>query len=473
MPKYLDPSFEIIGKIETKANYKCKSKTPELEFSGDLSKSEDEYFFSGFMESRARNNKWDFKNVSLNNTNIKLFTSKLTITRTERLEATDNAGIFYDKVYGNINFLSFNKKENKKLYRRVAIPVGEDIRFSNYLVARSFETEHNRIIGRAFVEVIIGNIEFDFFIYKRNLKQYLLIDSKSPVTYKSFYDYVYAIILSYGFITGNLPYGQAYYLSSEDRNFKNIKNVIFQTLQSSISSSYGTIYANSHAFRSRISKKKADYYYPKLKEIDVQTFSNICSNIHKHEPLLRSVILILMANTFEIFTASAMYNVVLETLSKYFGEIKGDSIRPIQDRHTWRNLRGGFINALNEVRTEISTETYEYFINKKINNLNSPGNRDMLSLQFSSNGITLSAEEEKIIDQRNTFLHGGHPLSELKKDYNTDRFGLLYYILLRLHFMINRLLLKHFGYDGYMLNHVKLNQKITKIKVTEEPFIKV
>ena len=84
-------------------------------------------------------------------------------------------------------------------------------------------------------------------------------------------------------------------------------------------------------------------------------------------------------------------------------------------------------------------------MDKKINSINSPTNKDKLIKTFANYGIELSNEDEQIIGKRNLYLHGSKPLK------TSDIFELTQ-ISLRLHTLIVSLLLKYTGYSRHVVN---------------------
>lgn len=48
----------------------------------------------------------------------------------------------------------------------------------------------------------------------------------------------------------------------------------------------------------------------------------------------------------------------------------------------------------------------------------------------------------------------------------------LYYVAMRFYTLLNRLILKWIGYDNYVLNHAKIQERATLIKLKEPYYLK-
>ena len=92
-------------------------------------------------------------------------------------------------------------------------------------------------------------------------------------------------------------------------------------------------------------------------------------------------------------------------------------------------------------------------IKAKLDNINSPTNRDKLQTPFKILGLNLTDEEIKVISKRNDFLHGNN-LLKVKGDENC--FQYVYYVNLELNFLVNALILKSIGFSGPVKNLAKI-----------------
>ena len=108
-------------------------------------------------------------------------------------------------------------------------------------------------------------------------------------------------------------------------------------------------------------------------------------------------------------------------------------------------------------------------LEKKINNINQPPNRDKLEKPFHILNIHISEEDSKAINHRNNFLHG----RKITRGKKPEDFLKVYEISLRLNNLVNKLILKHIGFSGHMINQVKHNEKMLGYKVEKDLFEKI
>ncbi|MEG0983289.1 hypothetical protein, partial [Algoriella sp.] len=143
---------------------------------------------------------------------------------------------------------------------------------------------------------------------------------------------------------------------------------------------------------------------------------------------------------------------------------------PITDKKISKN----FIAKLKEILDAFSQDIVKLggdnsveILRKNIENINKPTNRNKLLEPFNLNGIELNSDEIDAINHRNNFLHGRN-IKEGTEDYKE-----INQISFRLNKLINKLMLKHIGFTGYVVNHLKHNEKNLDIVVHEDLFEKV
>lgn len=481
--KKLKDTFNLIRLLKDNIKFNISAQTvknEDLELEGQLVRDNNEYKLEVFMPLNLSSEVYDLKNVVLKNKDLLLHTDKFFInsytSTTYTLRAHPNQ--YYSKAIGSIiNFSNykFNSLENNNKFRRLVIPTNESVSFAYYVKTKIFDYE-NDSWSNSLVDINFKNKKFHFYFYSNfhNKENYLIIDSLDEISNNEFYEYTYSMILSFGFITGKLPYGEGYYFLAENEDFQNISIDGYKVLQESISSVYSILLGNSYGYRLITGMDKAHEFKDQLKEIDQTMFSNICNKIYDNNEILRSVSLFLLAHNYEIYSACTTYNVVLETISNEVLKLNEGSLKPIKDEKIWRTFRDEIVKIFDEkVRNSLS-EVNAKIIFKKLENLNSPTNTDKLLLAFSILDIKLSEEEIKTIKSRNIFLHGKHPaLVGQSGEINSDIFGKTYYFTLRLIVLISKLLMKYFGYNGKIVNYPKMFEHITKIKVDEEYYINV
>ena len=88
-------------------------------------------------------------------------------------------------------------------------------------------------------------------------------------------------------------------------------------------------------------------------------------------------------------------------------------------------------------------------------------------MPFELYRIKLNKDDLEILNHRNKFLHGTSPFSEKElkeKDYEIK------FIIARLNYMINSLMLKYIGYSGHIINYPAWIQFNRKEKMTDHLF---
>ena len=81
----------------------------------------------------------------------------------------------------------------------------------------------------------------------------------------------------------------------------------------------------------------------------------------------------------------------------------------------------------------------------------------------------MEEDDLNAIDNRNNFLHG----ISIKINEGSDEFKDIWHISMRLNRLINKLILKHIGFSGYQINHVKHNEHSLGLEIKESLFEKI
>lgn len=89
---------------------------------------------------------------------------------------------------------------------------------------------------------------------------------------------------------------------------------------------------------------------------------------------------------------------------------------------------------------------------KKLEQLNQVGNKDSLILSFKILKIGLSEDDIRCINMRNDFLHGRIPFDS----ENDPKAFELHHIVYKIHLLVCSLILKYSGFNGLILNNIKL-----------------
>ena len=199
----------------------------------------------------------------------------------------------------------------------------------------------------------------------------------------------------------------------------------------------------------------------------IKVFSNLCETIKNNEQYARCCKLIIEGNqSKQVLLKAGIYSIALETLTNIIYEEHKKKINPIEDKKLAGIIRKKFKKVVEEYEEFISEYGLK-ILESKINDINKPTNSKKLSVPFKIFGIKIDQDDLNILNHRNKFLHGTSPFSdgELKdKKYEIN------FIIARLHFMLNSLMLKYIGYSGHIINYPAWIQFNLKKEMTEHLF---
>jgi len=184
-----------------------------------------------------------------------------------------------------------------------------------------------------------------------------------------------------------------------------------------------------------------------------QSFNRLCEILISHTDLAHAILLLVEGHILSNELKAAVYSIALEAISDIICTENESKIVPIPDKPLAKKVLNALRSALETFSTKISPAGLDT-LNRKINVLNSPTNKEKLLKPFSLLKIKLSTKEIDCIDKRNDFLHGRFPFS--LADSN-DKFR-LEQITLTLLYCVTALILKYIGYNGFITYYPALNQ---------------
>ncbi len=146
----------------------------------------------------------------------------------------------------------------------------------------------------------------------------------------------------------------------------------------------------------------------------------------------------------------ALLSLALESLTDQLQK-KGlfEFPKPLPDE-AWRT----FFSSAKALVDQQETWTNEQrnIITSKLQNLNSPTNRDKLTVPFDALGIVLTTDERNAINKRNQLLHQGRLLKPDDLRSNREAWKAVDAIEMRILTAVNKLLLRHLGYKGVIID---------------------
>ncbi|MES2574702.1 MAG: hypothetical protein V4572_07150 [Bacteroidota bacterium] len=368
--------------------------------------------------------------------------------------------------WGKIHSLNYKTKYEENSFCRFIIPI-DSSQLDYYIETKSFSDENSlNAFGKVSLELKDG--EFDLYQKKVRDKNYFIIDSCKKMDGNIFADICHSILISYSFLSADFHQNEAYYLKSDTYEFLNIVETSYLKLRKSILSK-GTcnpIYSNPYGYTKdeEIIKKVGK----QLTRFDSKLFSKLCDKVFNESDYAILILLIIESNVSSLILRPVGYSVALEKITNIITE-ENSGLKPIPDKV----LSKSFIQKIKSVLTEFTEQINAVgnkdsirIIEKNIDRLNSPTNRDKLTKPFGIYGINLSDSELSVINDRNSFLHG----RSIKAEDENSEFLKIYMITLCLNKLVNKLILKHIGYSGYIINHLKSNERSFESEIEGEIF---
>lgn len=359
-------------------------------------------------------------------------------------------------------FKSKSSRSKTAYYFRKVIPIKTSFHFHNIISDQSYEHDGG-VSTRGLVEFEVCSKKFHVFEVENNKKRYLVMDCLDKLTINDFSEITWSISVALGYLTGHLLQDEEYTFYHQNKQHKRLANYEYSQSRDSIKSFYTPVNANPYAWVKR--NKIADFYYGKIPEVTPVQLSTLCNLIHKEDDIKAIVLLITESISRSLLLMPAGLSVALEGLSEFFWSKNKETIKPIKDAV----LATAFIKELT-VTLEKYKETEGFsgheIMRTKITNINSPTNREKLKSPFTVLNILLTPVDEEVIEYRNDFLHGNINLNvrKGKKKYPMDNFE----IAMRLLTLLNMILMKMAGYEGYIINHAKTQEQGLKKIINEE-----
>lgn len=327
------------------------------------------------------------------------------------------------------------------------------------------ETEH-------FYDCLRINLDdylFDVVQLKNENKGYYIIDSLQAIEFESFRDYCFSIKQALGFITSHMPGGEEIIFTKEKAFY------YCNYLRPCINSMYSPLNWNPYSILYD-KKEIAESYMNKLTRLKLEEFSNLVSVIHHNQELSASIILLLEASSIRSFLIiPSVFSVVVESLSKIISQVENGKEYPIDIKNVADSLKEDLNKIVDSYKDKISNEGI-LKIKRRINEINKPivkehlTNNEKLTLPFEQAKVELSLNDIKAIEHRNDLLHGDILLTSKELKSESDINNYMGYISGKLFTLISALILKHVGYEGYVINHAKFYEDLCEIETNEEYF---
>ncbi len=414
----------------------------------------------------------DFDLILGSSINIKLSNQELNLN-VERASVKGLAGSFSASKYFfscEIKIYSFQSKNlslDNLYYCKQIIPIRENTHFFYKIDDFTYSSDKSTF-SRGLLKIqLAGENKFEAYITKVEEKDYLIIESRQKLTPENFKSFTWPIIISLSYFMGYLMQDECYFFYYEQKDTNTFNSFEYKQLRDSIRTSYTPI--NSNPYGWDLNNSIAKDYEGKLTNISQKQFSELCKRTYSDIEIEGIILLILESSSRSLVLMPAGLSVALESLTQYFSDKHPEILRPIPEKQVSDSFKTELREVLLSYKDKIKSQGLEILKNK-INDINNPTNSEKLKAPFKIFNVALTEIDEKVLSHRNDFLHGNITLKGKKgKEYSMESFE----ISLRLITLLNIIILKMIGYEGYILNHAKLQEKgIGKI-IDEEPFRKI
>jgi len=377
----------------------------------------------------------------------------------------------YTSTTAEIFTKGFSKK--KRHFFRLIIPVTEELEFFFQLEKTPYTSDLGFRSSLGFC-AIIHNEQLMLCSFSKDKKQhYISIDSNSVQSYESFSKKAYAFLVAIGYITGHLAGTRGYFFAYDDIIMKDPVHILSRNFRPEIITKQTPINWNPYAYVR--SKRIADRYYKNktLSPVSSVVFSKLSQKAYDSIDFQSALILILESGAASLLFRPGGYAIALETLSDLIVDKHVEKLSPIKDKLLSKTIRKECTEVIKRYRSQIDDESLKTLLTR-IEQLNQITNKSRLKAPFDLLGIYLLPADHQILLTRNDFLHGRIPdLTEAGENRSLDRINNdLYYASERLYTLLSLLILKWIGYDGYVINHARLQASFCNIRLKESPYRK-
>lgn len=312
----------------------------------------------------------------------------------------------------------------------------EEFNVTDTVMGISFRT------GAGFSEIEVNGKRYHYYFAKK----IFILECLDKNDLDSFKLETEQIRLAFAFLCGNLYREEAYYLSSNSSDFKEIEGVWYEKEPNSIITINQIV--NPQFFFQDFRDRNEEYQgkYGKFHELfSTKLFSKLCDTMLSEDKIQRAIkLLVDGSGNADAIQQGALYSVAIETLTGYLAGKNDDKLKPIQNNETSEKILKELTDVLLSNSGAIGEDGLE-ILKKKIKALNNPTNIDKLTETFKIYGFALTEANRTTISKRNKYLHGSSPL-KTKEQFKLNK------LALELHYLAGCLILKFIGYEGHVMN---------------------
>lgn len=360
----LSNSLELLERIRSVDSGFISSK----EFSGDytiqLRQESRGITFTIFHDSLIfMHDKWDFRDLEI--------TSNGTKIKIPFLFANQKTG---GLVKGKIQSFEFGEFiREKPFYHRLALPINKKLNFifsiESVLIDYKYKSE---ISTREATEIIIDDNVFYLFVANEKVtessdRDYLVIDSKTEMTYPEFSEYCFSILIGFGFVSGDFINDDGYFFQYDRKEMTDVVGLAYRQMRGSIKCDYVPIYSNTYGYvhNSAI----ADLYKDKVRTLKLKEFSELCQRCHSNDDIKTILLLLIEVHTQTLVSGPGTLSIILETLANVIYEENESKLAPIRSKSISKKFRKALLKVLNDFENDINSEGRE-ILEGRINQIN-------------------------------------------------------------------------------------------------------
>jgi hypothetical protein len=358
-------------------------------------------------------------------------------------------------------------EKTEKYFYNLVIPLSKEIRLHSYFFRDSFQNESYTSSNKVSAQINSSLIDA-CCIGDNNGDYFLILDANTPLEFIDFSKSAFALINTIAYVTGHLAGHVGYYFTYDSKEKEKPQHFYTVSLRSEIVSSYRPFTTNPYSYER--DRKIAETYINKLKPLTQDQTTALASNIYINQKFEIALFLMLESSLASLIFMPGGFAIALETLTSLIikESVRTKKQKPINPKAA-ETIRTELNEIVNKHLEEIDPEHLSS-VRKRIEHINQPTNTTKLTEAFSILGIELSKKDLDVIGSRNSFLHGRLPKILTKssdrsqRDINND----LYYASLRFYTLLNMLILKWIGYDGYVVNYPKQQEKYLSLDLNDE-----
>lgn len=381
-------------------------------------------------------------------------------------DVTISENVIIKNKFSIINFHEEKFSNSANYYCRNVIPIKRypnqsALGFNNIIDGTKYKYG-NGIITNGLLKVEISNMIFEIFIIDKYEEQFLFIDCLHHLTPDLFGEFAWSILIGIGYLIGTIPQDDVYSFYYENEHLESYITYQYKEARPTLKTIYHPINANPHSWINDFDE--AQRFWQTIPTISFTQLSILCQLIHDEEDIKVVLLLMMESLTRTHLLMPAGLSIVLESLTEFLSDKA--TVKPISNEIVAVEFRNELILILEKYKDNNDFKKGYDVIKSKINQINTPTNSEKLKAPFSHFGINLTKIDEDAIKYRNAFLHGNVLLKKPKgeKQYQMDSSE----ISLRLVTLINCIVMKMIGYNGAVLNHVKIQSQYTAKEIAED-----